>query len=208
MTPLAALLAGALGGVFHVVSGPDHVAAVMPLSAGSPWRRAAAVGLAWGVGHGLGVVVLVGLGQLARGWFDLGRIGGGAEVAVGLLLVGLGAMTLNRARAPERVGHTHPHAPSARPDRRHHAALAFGVLHGLGGASHLAGLLPSLAFGPAAAALYGVGYLGAAIAMMTGVAAIASLGLAAPGRLRWALVGTGLGAMGVGVFWVGTALAG
>lgn len=243
MTPLAALLAGAVGGALHVVSGPDHLAAVMPLSAGSRWRRAAAVGLAWGVGHGLGVVVLVTLGQIARGWVAVDRIGGGAEVAVGLLLVGLGAMTLQRARRLEVVVHAHPHRfvqPHAHPhvhqhagddphahvhiadptvgtiahaaspqhDTRHHVALAFGVLHGLGGASHLVGLLPSLAFGPAAAALYGVGYLGSAIAMMAGVAAIASVGLGAPGRLRWALFGTGTLAVLVGVFWVGAALRG
>lgn len=248
MTPLAALLAGAVGGTVHVVTGPDHLAAVMPLSAGSRWRRAAAVGLAWGVGHGLGVLVLVGLGQLARPWLAIDRIGGGAEVAVGVLLVVLGVMTLRRAQRMEVVVHAHPHvhahrfvtlprhgggahvhdaddphphvhfadptvgsaahAQSPQHDTRHHAALAFGVLHGLGGTSHLVGLVPSMAFGPAPAALYVAGYLGAAMAVMAAVAGVASAGLARPGRLRWALGGTGALAVVVGLFWVGAALSG
>jgi high-affinity nickel permease len=52
-------LSGLVAGTVHVVSGPDHLAAIAPLSAegktGS-WR----IGFRWGLGHSSGVL-LVGL---------------------------------------------------------------------------------------------------------------------------------------------------
>ena len=52
-----AALAGLATGLVHVLSGPDHLAAVAPLSADadrSQWRA----GLQWGLGHTAGVMVI------------------------------------------------------------------------------------------------------------------------------------------------------
>ena len=52
-----AVLAGLAAGLVHVLSGPDHLAAVAPLAADadrSQWRA----GLQWGLGHTAGVMVI------------------------------------------------------------------------------------------------------------------------------------------------------
>lgn len=54
---VTAILAGVALGALHAVTGPDHVAAVVPMSLGTPWKGAR-TGLGWGAGHGVGVAVL------------------------------------------------------------------------------------------------------------------------------------------------------
>src|SRR5688572_3654911 len=58
----AALLAGLAAGLIHVLSGPDHLAAVAPLAGGRgrSWRA----GFLWGLGHSGGVLAV---GLLALG---------------------------------------------------------------------------------------------------------------------------------------------
>jgi hypothetical protein len=51
------LLSGVVAGLIHVVSGPDHLAAVAPLALSSrtrAWRE----GWRWGLGHTSGVLVV------------------------------------------------------------------------------------------------------------------------------------------------------
>ena len=59
---LAATLAGLAAGLIHVLSGPDHLAAVAPLAGGR--GRAWRAGFLWGLGHSGGVLA-VGLLALA-----------------------------------------------------------------------------------------------------------------------------------------------
>jgi hypothetical protein len=185
------VLAGLSAGAVHVASGPDHYAAVLPLAV----RRQGppiAVGLSWGAGHGVGVVALVVLGQLARSFLPVTHVASGAEVLVGVALVALGLSTFRRPP------HDHDHAPTR-------AALGFGVLHGFGGTTHLAAVLPTLAWGPAMAAAYVAGYLAAAVAVMsvvTTVAGRASRGVALPLVLR----ATGVLSLAVGAGWLATSV--
>ena len=53
-------LTGALAGSFHVLAGPDHLAAVAPLALDRKSRGWMA-GWTWGVGHATGVVVVAAL---------------------------------------------------------------------------------------------------------------------------------------------------
>jgi hypothetical protein len=156
-----AVLAGLAAGFFHVLAGPDHLAAVAPLAAGSdraPWRS----GFTWGVGHTAGVVV-VGLLLLAfREVLPVDALSAGSERLVGLALIGLGAWGVWRARYP--ASHGHP---------RGGASFGMGTLHGLAGSSHLFGVLPTLAFASRAdAGLYLAGFGMGAIAAMTAFAAV------------------------------------
>lgn len=192
---LLAGLSGMIAGSTHVVSGPDHLAAVMPLAVEQRWK-AAATGAWWGVGHALGVLLLGVAGHLLRGWLDLELLSAWSEFGVGLLLIGLGGWTLWRTIRPAPGGHTHSH-PSA---------FGIGFLHGTAGAGHLFGVLPTLGMTTAAAASYLGAYMLAAVASMS----IFALGVGALARnkahMPWALRITGLAAIGVGVGWVAMAL--
>jgi hypothetical protein len=50
-----AILSGLVAGSIHVVSGPDHLTAVAPLSVRHP-NHARAMGFKWGLGHASGVI--------------------------------------------------------------------------------------------------------------------------------------------------------
>ncbi len=49
---------GILLGILHVLSGPDHLAALVALSANVGKCRACSLGIGWGVGHSTGLVVV------------------------------------------------------------------------------------------------------------------------------------------------------
>src|SRR5512147_3146228 len=83
-------ITGALAGLFHVLSGPDHLAAVAPLAA-ADGERGWIAGWTWGVGHASGVVVVAVIAILLRdvlppvhvisAWGE--RLVGGALIAIG-----------------------------------------------------------------------------------------------------------------------------
>jgi hypothetical protein len=166
-----AALAGLAAGFFHVLAGPDHLAAVAPLAVGAE-RTAWRSGLTWGVGHTAGVVV-VGLLLLAfREMLPVAALSAGSERLVGLALVGLGAWGVWRARFP--ATHVHPSGG---------ASFGMGTLHGLAGSSHLFGVLPTLAFAAHAdAGLYLAGFGIGAVAAMTAFAAVIGAAAVASGH--------------------------
>lgn len=185
-------LAGIGAGALHVVSGPDHLAALAPITARAP-SRGAHLGACWGLGHGLGVLAMGALAHALAGSLDLHDAGIVAERAVGASLLALGARTLWHARHPGPAEHAHPRS----------GALAFGVLHGAAGAAHLIALLPTLFLSPLDTAVYLAGYLVAAVATMGLVGALAGR-LLAPGDHVRTQQACGLLAGVVGAAWLVT----
>ena len=59
------LLTGAAAGLFHVLTGPDHLAAVAPIAADKR-KRGWLAGCTWGIGHASGVVFVAGIAVLLR----------------------------------------------------------------------------------------------------------------------------------------------
>ncbi|KAG2770178.1 hypothetical protein JG687_00005628 [Phytophthora cactorum] len=45
-------------GIVHVLSGPDHLGALVALSNGKTWRQAFLLGAQWGCGHSLGILAV------------------------------------------------------------------------------------------------------------------------------------------------------
>lgn len=214
LIPLAGLAAGSL----HVLSGPDHLAAMAPLAVRDP-ARATRLGASWGLGHGLGVVALGALGALARGRLDLDAWSARSEQAVGFLLIAVGCWAIWRAR--KVLVHTHPHHGHSHAhlhlgDESHegalhsHAALGVGALHGLAGAGHLLGVLPSLALPPAQAAIYLATYLLAAVLSMAAFArAVGAIaGRIGAGALRGLAIASGLCSVAVGGWWIASTTGG
>lgn len=153
-------LAGLLAGTVHVLSGPDHLAAVGPLAARGRGRGWLA-GVRWGLGHALGVAVVGAFALLLRDVLPLDALSAFGERMVGVVLIGIGLWGLRSAL--ERRVHLHEHehdglrhahvhlhgrtvAHSEPGAHAHgHAAFAVGSLHGFAGSSHLFGVLPALA---------------------------------------------------------------
>lgn len=220
---LWALWLGLGAGFLHVFSGPDHLAALMPLATREP-GRAIKTGAIWGAGHGLGVVALGLLGIAAKGLVDLEAISGWFEVLVGLVMVLVGVWTVASAfrvtvhrhdHDHEGDVHDHPHVHigsvlhSAEDKAHTHAAFGVGLLHGAAGTGHLFGVLPSLAFSQEAAVVYLVAYLGSAVAAMSLVGFV--LGRLVRGRsekvIRGALALAGAVSVVVGGAWSFLALS-
>ena len=148
------ILSGILAGFIHVLSGPDHIAAVAPIAvdrAGKRWRT----GAIWGIGHTAGVWI-VGLGAyLLRESLPTQTLSIASERLVGIVLIGIGIWAGRKALRHKVHTHTHEHAGTAhthihihihaRQTHSHsHATGGIGVLHGIAGSSHLFGVLPAL----------------------------------------------------------------
>jgi len=228
--PLTVLFAGVLAGLVHVLSGPDHVAAVAPLALGTR-TKAWLAGLQWGLGHSLGVLLVGAVAWSLRHLIAPDTVqawSASAERLVGIVLVGIGLWGLRfalRARlhrhehAHEAGKHVHVHLhakahdahthDASAPTHRHtHAALAVGVLHGFAGAAHLLGVLPAIALPTAwLAATYLAGFgLGSVAGMAAFAGALGRIGTLASARgahLHRVLMGmSSAAAVGVGAFWL------
>ncbi len=193
---MIAVLTGLAAGFFHVLVGPDHLAAVAPLAV-SRERAAWRSGLEWGVGHTAGVM-LVGMLLLAfRELLPLDTLSAWSERAVGAALVALGAWGLWSVRRP----HGHRHVSGR-------ASFVMGAMHGMAGSSHLFGVLPSLLFASRVdAGVYLAGFGVGAIAAMTAFAAVIGSVATASGRSsasvrRTILYATSLAAVAVGGVWL------
>ncbi|HHJ51303.1 MAG TPA: hypothetical protein ENJ88_10450 [Phaeodactylibacter sp.] len=159
---------------FHVLTGPDHLAAVTPLVLEEK-RRFTPIGIAWGVGHVLGMA-LIGLVYLFfKPYIPIESVSMHSEQLVGVVLIFLGMSAVYRVWKEHRH-HVHPHVHesedgayvhihghehrhlkkhgSQHDEHRHDKpfrqnaglALAIGVLHGFAGIAHLFLLLPALGF--------------------------------------------------------------
>jgi len=218
------LFSGLAAGAAHVVTGPDHLAALAPIAVDEP-RRAARLGFRWGLGHGLGVLFLGGLGVSLKTSIDISVISAWAEFFVGAVLIFVGLWAFRRAANIVVHAHEHDHheggdhshlhvhasnidhdAPGAH--RGHsHAAFVVGVLHGLAGTGHIFGVLPSLALPPAEAVLYLAAYFLAAVLSMTGFGALMGTMIRhqGPRRLRQVMYSASSAAVLLGAVWMGQA---
>ena len=222
---MISVLTGLVAGAIHVVSGPDHLAAVAPFAAESR-RKAWDVGLRWGVGHAGGVLFIGLLSLLLRDWLPLEAISAWSERLVGVVLIGIGLWGARRVVSQrvhthehehdgERHVHIHAHDGTSAhthersAEHRHtHAAFAVGTLHGVAGSSHFLGVLPALAFPTMAEAVwYLIAYAIGTVAAMVGFSSLVGLSarrLASSSALayRQMMAGCSLAAVAVGGWWL------
>jgi hypothetical protein len=130
---LVALVAILLG--LRHATDPDHLTAVTTLLAGEDRdpRRAARLGLAWGMGHATSLLAFGVPIVLYRAYLPE-PLQAGAEAAVGVVIVVLALRLLLRRRA----GAAHVHPPRTRSRRQ---AYAIGLVHGVGGSAGVGVLL-------------------------------------------------------------------
>jgi hypothetical protein len=197
-------LAGLLAGFLHVLSGPDHLAAIAPYAVEGK-ARAWRIGVRWGIGHSAGVLAVGVLALLARHALPIDALSAWAERCVGVVLIGIGAWGLHKAFALRfRVASPHVHGGKA---------FAVGTVHGLAGSSHLLGIVPALALPSDLAAsiylvLFGVGTVTAMATFSSLVGGIASHRRASAAVTQSALLATCAAcAIAVGTFWLVSDLA-
>ena len=103
---VAATIGGTFAGSLHAVTGPDHLAALLPLSIGRRWWTALYTGLYWGLGHGIGAGLVGLLAFLVRGALNLDALSAYMEAAVGISIIIIGANGVREAR--ECIGTLRP----------------------------------------------------------------------------------------------------
>ncbi|MCF6351321.1 MAG: hypothetical protein L3J23_09900, partial [Flavobacteriaceae bacterium] len=106
----AYLLAGTLASMLHVISGPDHLAAVTPLVIETK-RKAWKIGLAWGFGHLLGMLFIGVLFLVFQDFIPVEAISEYSEQLVAIVLIGVGIWAFYRI-FNEQKSHKHPHIHS------------------------------------------------------------------------------------------------
>jgi hypothetical protein len=206
------LLLGLLLGMRHVLE-PDHLAAVSTMLA-APGRRqgAALLGMFWGLGHTLSLLLFGGVLILLRRQVPSG-LSAIFELGVAAMLVVLGLLALGRAVRALRRGDApaaHGHAPVR--DLSRWRPVTVGVVHGLAGT----GALTATVFAQLPTPVARLGYLtlfgGGSILGMAAVLGVAGLSLSralvAGGRVP-ALLAAASGAvsLGLGLRWAAGPLA-
>ncbi len=161
------LVAGTLASLLHVISGPDHLAAVTPLAIVSK-RKAWKIGLLWGLGHLIGMLLIGVLFLFLKDLIPVEVISKHSEQLVAYVLIGVGGWALFRLfKESNNHNHAHIHAEngefvhshSFKGDLKEHnhaddvrqkqslfSAFSIGFLHGLAGVAHFLLLLPALGF--------------------------------------------------------------
>lgn len=142
LSSITAISTGMISSFTHVVTGPDHLAAVTPMSVQNnriAWR----IGIAWGIGHLTGIAVIGGLFLLFKEDIPLEAISAYSEKLVAWILIGIGLLGFYKisknqsSNIPEITGNSR--------DQLFYS-FGIGIVHGLAGVSHFILLLPILSF--------------------------------------------------------------
>lgn len=178
------IVSGIIASVLHVVSGPDHLAAVTPLAIETK-RKVWRIGFYWGTGHLLGMLIIGILFLAFKEIIPVELISGYSEQLVAIVLIVLGIWTLYKLFYEEKV-HTRPHIhydeeiyvhkhDDAHEQQQHvketknniTSSFSIGILHGLAGVAHFLLLLPALGFSSQSeSVLYIIGFaIGTVLAM-------------------------------------------
>lgn len=222
MPSLLPALLGLTFGLRHAFE-PDHLVAVSTLSAEQRTARGAlGIGLSWGLGHALTLFLFGG----ALSLFEVKlapRAESALELAVAVVIVGLGVRAIMKAYAEGRAGpvalHAHGEQAHAHPARGAHLhlfggaltlatrPLLVGALHGLAGSGALATLVLLELDGFGARLLYlSLFGLGATVSMGV-LTALAGVPLAKLVKARRAVLGlSGAVSVCVGLAWGALAL--
>jgi high-affinity nickel-transport protein len=191
MSPLTVAVLGFLLGLRHAVD-PDHVAAVSTIATrASSFRRAAAVGAWWGVGHTLTILVVGGAIILFRIVISP-RIGLAMEFAVALMLILLGLQNVATARRSEDRNST-----SARP-------FVVGMVHGMAGSAAVVLLVLATVretmWAFAYLTLFGLGTVAGMVIVTAVIAVPAALAVSRVSHARrWLTLASGVASVVLGV---------
>jgi len=126
---------GVLSGCLHSITGPDHLAAILPSSVGKSGWYGAKVGAVWGLGHGLSATILgfcvFFLKDKLGGMFTfVEKLTNVAESAVGLSLVAIGLLGVKESLETGHDEEDDTLAGKGGKSKSYRAIFANGLLHG------------------------------------------------------------------------------
>ena len=187
------LLFGLFAALLHVLSGPDHLAAIGPLALNSK-LKSWFIGFSWAIGHITGMMIIGILFLLFKDIIPVEFISQQSEKLVGFMLILIGIWAFyrlwmlnnetehehthlhtdekgnsyfHRHKHNHKQNRTHVHGHTNKSKQTYRVALGIGTLHGLAGVSHILGILPTLAYSSKIdSVLYLVGFSLGTIAAM------------------------------------------
>ncbi len=223
---------GIIASAFHVITGPDHLAAVAPLAIESK-NKAWHIGFFWGVGHITGMLLIGLLFILLKELIPVEAISGHSEQLVGIVLILIGIWAIFKALRKNKHSHSHPHIhldPKPQIHIHEHihdtdhvhqhehtktykqnnlTAFLIGTLHGFAGISHVILLLPTLAFPTIFDSVmylvgFGIGTIAAmiAFALFLGLISLKSASHKKKNVFLGLRIGGGIFAIFIGIFWI------
>ncbi len=161
------LFAGLIASILHVISGPDHLAAVTPFAISSK-KRAWKVGLLWGFGHLLGMISIGIIFLIFKEAIPIEEISKHSEKIIGIILIFMGLWIILKIFKQDKkhkhlhvhsqqnvIIHKHKHIHNSENSHNHKhqnikqsniASLTIGIIHGFAGISHFLLLIPVIGF--------------------------------------------------------------
>ena len=225
------LITGLIAAMLHVITGPDHLAAVTPFAIETK-KRAWKVGVFWGIGHLFGMSLIGVLFILFEEYIPIEKISNYSEQLVGFVLIFIGLwafyqiftkksnhkhLHVHSNNSPVIHTHSHQHAHEKNHQHTHgnkikhsyFTSFSVGVLHGLAGVAHFILFIPILGFTSIiAASEYIIGFaIGTVLAMTIYalvVGKIASLAKKEHNEdfLKGIRLAGGLFAIIIGIYWI------
>lgn len=159
------IIAGIIASVLHVVSGPDHLAAITPFAVDNK-RKVWKIGFSWGMGHLVGMLMIGMLFILFKNIIPVEKISEYSEQIVAIVLIGVGAWALYKVIFKEKTHNKPPiHAEDkilSYPHREENivnnkstvsvskktilSSFIIGVIHGFAGIAHFLLLSPAFSY--------------------------------------------------------------
>ena len=217
--------------ILHVISGPDHLAAVTPFVIETK-RKAWKVGISWSLGHLLGMMAIGVLFIVFGDFIPVDEISQYSEQLVGVALLAVGVAAFYRL-FKRKKGHkhlhihsehnplihshehdhhhekTHRHVHPKSLDQSNYASFSIGVLHGFAGIAHFLLFLPILGFESQADSVtyilgFGIGIVVAMVSYAFVLGNVAALAKNGHNELffKGIRLAGGLFAIIVGVYWL------
>ena len=209
------ILTGLLAGLIHVLSGADHLIAMVPSAINSP-KIALKNSFSWGLGHSSGVVLLTVLAIFIKDITPLNNFSNIAELLVGISLLFVGVYAIKNSFQLSIHTHSHKHEngiahrhyhfhmKEQKNNKHSHALTGIGLLHGIAGGSHFLAILPALALSLTNACAYLISYLiGSLISMnlFTCLISFTTLNISQNFMKRLIAFAGGL-SFSMGLFWI------
>ena len=231
MTESFPLIAGLIAAMLHVITGPDHLAAVTPFAIESK-RKAWKIGLLWAIGHIVGMLLIGFLFVIFKNLIPIEKISNHSEQLVGLTLIVIAIWVFYRIFKQSNVHkhlhihseqnplihkHEHSHVHQSAHGHTHSkivkqsglSSFSIGVIHGFAGIAHFILFLPVLGFNSQLESItyifgFGIGIIMAMTTFAFVIGKISSFSKNGHNQLFFngIRIGGGIFAAAVGIYWL------